>query len=123
MSTAHITHHRESLRVPLPEAVADLVDVLGPTLVAAAVGVKDRKAPREWMDGREPRPEVVRRLRLAHRALTAISASDSPGVARSWFMGGNPLLGEATPITAIREDRDEAVVRAVDAQVNDDWTE
>ncbi|GEL99873.1 hypothetical protein [Cellulomonas terrae] len=117
-------NHRDSLKVDLPQAVRELVDTLGPTLVAAAAGIKDRKAPGEWIAGtRVVRDAAVeRRLRLAHRALTAITAHDGPGVARSWFLGGNPLLGESTPISAIREDRDVEVVRAIDAQVNDDWT-
>lgn len=116
-------NHRDSLRTELPDAVRELVDALGPTLVAAAAGVKDRKAPAQWIEGRSVRdPDVERRLRLAHRALSAITAVDGPGVARSWFLGGNPLLGESTPVTAIREDRDVEVVRAIDAQVNDDWT-
>ncbi len=120
--TANIKNHRESLRIDLPHAVQELVDALGPTLVAAAAGVKDRKAPAQWIAGRGVRDaDVERRLRLAHRALSAISAVDGPGVARSWFLGGNPLLAESTPITAIREDRDIDVVRAIDAQVNDDW--
>jgi len=42
-----------------------------------------------------------------------LAASDGTAVARQWFIGGNPRLGEDTPITAIREDRHEAVASAV----------
>jgi hypothetical protein len=36
-------------------------------------------------------------------------------VARAWFIGGNPLLQEATPITAIREGQGAQVMAAVEA--------
>jgi len=67
---------------------------------------------RRWSPGR-------RRLQLAHRLWTLIAGRESDQVARSWFIAGNPLLDEDTPITAIREDRGKDVVAAVEAFIED----
>ena len=40
-------------------------------------------------------------------------------VARAWFLGGNPVLGETTPLTAIRTDRGEELMLAVKVLVED----
>ncbi|MFJ6429206.1 MULTISPECIES: hypothetical protein [Microbacterium] len=93
----------------------DLNASLGPTMVAALAGSKDRKLPFRWAkdDGPEPRADAARRLTFAHRQWAILVASDGEQVARQWFVGGNPLLHEDTPITAIREDRHSAVADAV----------
>lgn len=39
-------------------------------------------------------------------------------VARGWFIGGKPLLGESAPILAIREDRYAEVRRAAQAFID-----
>lgn len=97
-----------------------LVAGLGPTLVAAMTGSKDRKLPAKWAkaDGPSPRPEFLNRLQFGHRAWSTLVQNENEHVARAWFIGGNPLLGEATPLTAIREDRSAEVMRAVDAFLN-----
>ena len=94
---------------------------LGPTLVAALSGSKDRKLPIRWAKSDGPRPghDFERRLRLGHRLWTQISSADDDHIARAWFIGGNPMLGESTPLTAIREDRDAQVMAAAEAFVND----
>ena len=47
-------------------------------------------------------------------------AEESDHVARAWMIGGNPFLGEDTPLTAIREDRGGAVIAAVQAFLRGD---
>ena len=113
--------HSETARMDIHELVRQLNTHLGPTLVAALVGSKDRKAPIRWArhDGPEPRPETAGRLMLAHRAWTHIVVAENEHVARAWFIGGNPFLGEATPITAIREGSGREVMAAVRALLED----
>ena len=50
---------------------------------------------------------------------TQIAGSESDHVARSWFIGANPQLGEDTPLTALRQDRGAQVVAAAAAFVED----
>ena len=94
-----------------------LVAGLGPTLVAAMTGSKDRKLPAKWAkpDGPTPRDEFWNRLQLGHRAWASLVQVENEHVARAWFIGGNPLLQEATPITAIREGQGAQVMAAVEA--------
>lgn len=108
--------HSRTLRMNIHEVVRELNASLGPTLVAALSGSKDRKLPIRWAkpDGPEPRMDAARRLMFAHRQWGLLAAADGDHVARQWFVGGNPRLGEDTPITAIREDRHQDVVEAID---------
>lgn len=102
--------------------VRELNALLGLTLVAGLSGSKDGKLPSRWAkpDRPEPRQQFVNRLQFVHRQWVLLSAADGDHVARQWFIGGTPLLNEATPITAIREDRHEAVARAVSAFIAGD---
>jgi hypothetical protein len=109
--------HAETARMDVHQIARELVGALGPTLVAAMTGTKDRKLPSKWAkpDGPEPSADFARRLQLGHRAWRALEQAESDHVARQWFIGGNPLLGEDTPLTAIREDRGRDVMEAVAA--------
>jgi len=109
--------HARTARMDVHEVASVLVQGLGPTLVAALTGSKDRKLPGKWAkpDGPRPSADFTRRLQLGHRVWVALSESETEHVARQWFIGGNPLLHENTPITAIREDRGAEVVEAVEA--------
>lgn len=95
--------------------VRELNAALGPTLVAALSGSKDPKHPIRWAkpDGPTPGDAFARRLLFAHRKWTELVGADGAAVARQWFIGGNPALGEQTPITAIRGDRHDEVAAAV----------
>ena len=101
------------------DIVRELNAALGPTLVAALSGSKDRRLPIRWAkaDGPEPRAEAARRLTFAHRQWTLRAAADGEQVARQWFIGWDPQLSENTPITAIREDRHEDVANAVESLI------
>jgi hypothetical protein len=123
MPNAVVTdQHAATARMDLHQVARELVDGLGPTLVAAMTGTKDRKLPSKWAkpDGPKPSPDFARRLQLAHRAWRMLEQAESEHVARQWFIGGNPILGEATPLTAIREDQGAAVIRAVSAFLQDE---
>lgn len=103
------------------QLVRELVEGVGSTVVQSMAGVKDRGAPSAWArpDGPEPRLEAQQRLRLAHRVWRTLRESESPSVAAAWLVGSNPRLGEATPLTAIRELHSDEVLGAAEAFVND----
>jgi hypothetical protein len=121
-SAVATTQFNETARMDLHQVAEILVGGLGPTLVAAMTGTKDRKLPSKWAkpDGPNPSPAFTKRLLLAHRAWAALTAEESDYLARQWFIGGNPLLGEDTPLTAIREDRGKELIGAVDAFLRDE---
>jgi hypothetical protein len=113
---------QETTRMSVHEIARELVHALGPTLVAAMTGSKDRKLPSRWAkdDGPEPGPDFVRRLQYGHRAWRTVASTDGAHVARQWFIGGNPVLGEVTPLTAIRADRGGEVITAADSFIHGD---
>lgn len=45
----------------------------------------------------------IRARAVALRIFQMIEAQEGADLARAWFIGGNPALGDDTPITAIRE--------------------
>ena len=113
--------HGGTIRMSIHEVVRQLNAALGPTLVAALTGSKDRRLPIRWAhaDGPEPGPDFRRRLLLAHRVWSQIAPEETEHVARAWFIGANPFLDEDTPLTAIREDRARPVVAAAAAFLED----
>lgn len=117
VSITTVSAHDATARMGLREVVRQLNSHLGPTLVAAAAGVKDRGLPTKWarLDGPEPRPAAQTRLLKAHALFFSIARSESEHIARAWMIGSNPLLDDDTPITAIREDRFKEVTAAANA--------
>lgn len=106
----------QTSRMDIHQVVRELNAALGPTIVAALSGIRDRKQPTRWAKpgGPEPSQQYVARLLLAHSEWLRVAGKEGDHVARSFFIGGNPTLGEDTPLTAIREDRNAEVVAAVD---------
>lgn len=105
--------HEETTRLDLDQVVQHLLTHLGPTLVALLAGVNDRKLPGKWASKAvRPRPEPEKRLRAAHRAWMSVATSETDHVARAWFIGANPRLGEDSPIEALREGRVKEVLSA-----------
>lgn len=121
MSTSVSTAHAETARLDIHELVRQLNSHLGPTLVAVAAGVKDRKLPNKWAkaDGPQPGAERYARLLYTHRTWSLVSAAEGDHVARAWFIGANPLLDEITPIEAIRNDLRREVSAAASAFIED----
>jgi hypothetical protein len=109
--------HGATARMDIHQIARELNEALGATLVAALTGSKDRKQPIRWAkpNGPKPGPDFTRRLQLAHREWTRLEQAEGEHIARGWFIGGNPLLNEDTPLTAIREDRGRQVTAAVTA--------
>ena len=113
--------HAGTARLGIREIVRQLNSALGATLVAALAGSRDPKISYKWAraDGPEPKPEAQARLQLAHRAWTAVSGVEGEPVARLWFIGANPWLGEISPIEAISELRAREVMDAAVAMTED----
>ncbi|QIS17137.1 hypothetical protein [Nocardia terpenica] len=115
-----IASHVETARLPHPELARQLVQHLGPTLVALIANVRDRKLPHKWAqaDGPRPRDAALVRLQVAHRCWSMLATAEGSDTARSWFIGANPRLGEESPALAIREGRYPEVVAAAVAFVD-----
>lgn len=113
--------HGDSMRKKLHELVGELIEGLGPTLVQAMTGTKDRSMPARWAraDGPVPRQTAQDQLRLGYRVWSMMRETEGPRVAAAWLSGANPNLDEMTPITAIRELRAADVVGAAHAFIND----
>ena len=107
MKTLSGAAHAQTARMDIHEVVRQLNSHLGPTLVAAMSEQRIQSFPIKWAkaDGPTPSPIFQARILLAHRVWSEIAAAESDHIARAWFIGGNPFLGEDTPLTAVREDR------------------
>lgn len=116
--------HGGTARLGIREIVRQLNSALGATLVAVLSGSKDPKISYRWArtDGPEPRAEAQARLQLAHRAWTAVASVQGEHVARLWFVGANPWLGEVSPIEAIPDMRAQDVMAAAVAMIEDRFT-
>ena len=92
--------HDHAMAMPIGEVVCELVGLLGATTVAVLGGVGETRAVQQWMSGREPqRPHV---LRFALQIGTMISSLADRDVARAWFHGANPRLGDEAPMLLLR---------------------
>lgn len=120
-----VQRHRDTNRFEPYEVVRELNAGLGATLVAALAGSKNRAQPHEWAKagGAEPRAAAWNRLQFAHQIWRALEEAEGSSVARRWFIGGNPLLSEQSPVAAIRDDRHAEVRRAAQAFVDGDVDE
>lgn len=106
------------------ELVRRLNSHLGATLVAALAGVRDSKLPYRWArpDGPTPSTEAEERLRTAHSICVMLADAESDDIARSWFIGANPLLGAVAPVIALREGESRKVLKAAEAFTSGAWS-
>lgn len=123
ISTIQNTGFAGTARLGIREVVRQLNAALGATLVAALTGSKDPRISYKWAreNGPEPKPAAVQRLLLAHRAWIAVSTNEGEHVARLWFIGANPWLGEVSPIEAIANMESKKVMAAAQAMVDDSF--
>lgn len=103
------------------EKVEYLNSKLGPTLVAAAIGMRDRSCVSEVSANLEEILTVEQKLRLDAllEVWTAVANSEGDDIARAWFIGANPWLGDESAVSAIREDRFSQVRAAAQTMVDD----
>ena len=115
----------DTVRLPMRQIVAELIDAAGPTLVAYMADVASRQMPARWAsDPGDPRHVVPRdpakqRLMLAHEVLTRIAAHESADIARAWLIGSNPRLAGFPPADYIREFAAAEVYGAMQAFIDD----
>lgn len=114
--------HAETTRLDIHEVVRRLNSHLGATVVAALAGSRDSKLPYRWAKDTTPNAKAEERIRTAHRVWTLIADAESDHVARTWFVGSNPILDETPPVMALREDRIRDVARAAEAFINGTWS-
>jgi hypothetical protein len=121
---AVVSGHQETIRMDVHELVRRLNSHLGATLVAALAGVRDSKLPYRWAkpDGPTPNGEAEARLQMAHRVWLLLADAESDHVARSWFIGANPLLDEVPPYMALRAGEGHSVMRAAEAFIDGSWS-
>lgn len=110
-----------SIDSPIARKAGFLVSRLGPTLVAASIGFRNRKVISELSENLDEAfsDEQKRRVDVLHEIWTTVANSEGDDIARAWFIGANPWLGDESAITAIREDRFSQVRVAARALVND----
>jgi len=115
-----ILAHTETMKLSSAELARQLVQHLGPTVVAVTAGVRDKKLPYKWSadGGPVPRDGALQRLQVAHRAWVAIATSEGADVARAWFIGANPRLDEQPPFMAIAAGKFKPVMSAAAAFVD-----
>ena len=73
-------------------------------------------------NGSTPIPEAEERLRTAHRTWFVLADAESDHIARSWFIGANPLVDEVAPFMALREGDGQRVLRAAEAFISGTWS-
>ncbi len=103
MPRPDLAPHRESLRLPMPAIVQELVAILGRKLTAYIGNVKDVRAVDRWIAGGELYGDAEPRLRFAFQVARTLHAQDAPAVVQAWFTGVNPELGDRVPLRLIRE--------------------
>ena len=109
--TAHMDIH---------STAKELNEALGPTLVAVLAGVRDRKLPGAWARAEVvPRDASVTKLKTALRVWRALMLDHDEHIARSWFIGLNPLLDETTPVEALNKGLNREVLEAARAFLDD----
>ncbi len=109
--------HQDSVRLPAPQLVQALRDLLGARLVAYIGSVKETRAVRQWAeDERKPSEDVLLRLRAAYQIAALLAEKDAPAVVQAWFQGMNPQLDDLSPARVLREGNlDETGARALAA--------
>ncbi|MEE6286900.1 hypothetical protein V2J52_04435 [Georgenia sp. MJ173] len=114
--------HAETVRLDIHEVVRRLNSHMGATMVAALSGSRDSKLPYKWAKSTVPNAGAQERLRFAHRIWKMLADAESDHVARTWFRGTNPVLGEVSPVIAIREDKFAAVAGAASSFISGSWS-
>lgn len=104
-SNVFVDIHQQTIKLDVHELARQLVSHLGATMVATLAGVRDRKLPYRWQkaDGPVPKDEAISRLQAAYQIWQMIATTDEAYVARAWFIGVNPRLGDVQPVMALRD--------------------
>ena len=103
-SRPDLAAHRESLRLPIPKIVEQLIEMIGRKLTAYVGGVKDVRAVDRWMNGGELYKDSEQRLRFAYQLVRMLAQREDPRIIQAWLIGLNPELGDRVPLRLMRED-------------------
>ena len=93
--------HDHAMEMPIAKIVEELIDLLGATTVAVIGGVNETRAVQQWATDRKPQRAHV--LRFALQLATMIATQADAEVARAWFHGSNPRLGDEVPMLLLRK--------------------
>lgn len=96
-----VAAHQEAMSLPVELVVRKLVDLLGATTVAVIGNVRETRAVQQWARGRAPQREHV--LRFALQIASMIATASSRDMAKAWFHGANPLVGDEVPMLVLRD--------------------
>jgi hypothetical protein len=92
------------MRLPFPDLVSGLREILGVRLVAYIGGVKSARSVSTWADGMGTPGEVDReRVRHAFYAAALLRERYDSTTVQSWFKGMNPSLDDDAPAHVLRE--------------------
>ncbi len=92
--------HNHAISAPLKGVVQELIDALGPTVVATVGGVNETRAVMQWLKDRKPqRPHV---LRFSLQLARMIAEREDAVIVRAWFQGTNPSLQDRSPALLLR---------------------
>ncbi|TFB59628.1 hypothetical protein [Cryobacterium sp. Sr3] len=110
--------HERSVGLSVAEIAAVLQAQLGQALLGVIVGKNARTLAR-WAHAAVRPPHASEKLlRDTFQVLEILSSVHSPDVARAWFMGMNPELGDASPAEALSEGRSREVMAAARSYVD-----
>lgn len=110
--------HSRSIGRGADDVLRTLVNGLGKKAVAAIFS-KDVRTIERWLRSTSNiGMESERLLRDTYQIFLLIEEADDVHVARAWFLGMNPNLGDHSPIERLAEGRAREVVAAARAFVN-----
>lgn len=103
------------------QKVKFITSKLGPTLVAATIGLRDRRAISHYSENLQEVLNSEQKIRLDEllKIWNMVAPVEGDDIARAWFIGANPWLGDESAVTALREDRFTQVTAAARAMVED----
>ena len=114
------TPHSAAAPMHVAERIAELVGNLGPTLVAVIAGTRNRDDVPDWeLDVSSPDDDQLDRIGAAWDVWNLVSADAGDDIARAWFIGANPRLGES-PAVALGKGRLDEVRSAAGAFLEND---
>jgi hypothetical protein len=95
--------HRQAVTASFPDVVRSLVSIIGRKQTAYIASIKDARAIDRWTEDATPQKDVEQRIRLAYHVASMLGKADSDAVVQAWFLGLNPELNDAVPITLLRD--------------------
>lgn len=91
--------HQQAVEATTQEAARGVLDVLGGTLAAYVLGVKDRRTVQRWAAGavQGMRPSYKAVLRGVHEIVVLLLRFEGQATVRAWFLGMAPELDDISP--------------------------